>query len=154
MQMYRIAMGRFAADLSGEGARLAGGRWNPKGIAVLYTSDHPAIAFLEVYSGMSAADIPPTVKLVTIELPDAIAIHTIQVAGLPYGWNARPPRSATVRLGEKWHREGVTPILKVPSALVPLGIGFNFILNPSHPDIEGAIKITIVEWKVAPSLMQ
>jgi RES domain-containing protein len=154
MLLYRVAMGRYAADLSGDGARRAGGRWNPKGVAVLYTSDHPAIAFLEVYAGMSAVDIPPTVKLVTFELPDTLAIQTILVDDLPDNWNARPPRSATMHYGEKWQREGMTPILKVPSTLVPPGCGFNYILNPAHPDLQGAIKLTLVDWNIDPRLMR
>ena len=36
------------ADLTGDGARLAGGRWNRRGRAVVYLAEHPALAVLEV----------------------------------------------------------------------------------------------------------
>ena len=39
MQVYRIAQKAFINDLSGEGARLFGGRWNRRGIPLLYTAE-------------------------------------------------------------------------------------------------------------------
>ena len=45
---WRLTKARLAAiAFDGEGARVEGGRWNPKGVAVVYLSDHPALAALE-----------------------------------------------------------------------------------------------------------
>lgn len=149
MLLYRVSMGEYASDLSGEGARLAGGRWNSKGIPLLYTSDHPAIAFLEVYAGIAPTNLPPTLKLVTIGVPDSFAIRTIKKSDLPGDWNARPPRHAAMRIGDAWQRSQATPLLKVPSAVVPLGVGWNLILNPQHPEFAGNCKlVSVTDWKV------
>ena len=102
MLLYRVAMKKFAIDLSGEGARLAGGRWNSKGTPLIYTSDQPALAFLEVYAGMSPLNLPPTLQLVVLNIPDDWGIRQIDAATLPSGWNAHPPRHATMRLGDAW----------------------------------------------------
>jgi RES domain-containing protein len=37
-------------------------------------------------------------------------------------------------IGEEWIKSQRTPILKVPSAIIP--VEFNYILNPEHPDLE------------------
>lgn len=51
----RVALWRIAAttakylatDMSGSGAKHTGGRWNPVGIAVTYTSENISLALLE-----------------------------------------------------------------------------------------------------------
>jgi RES domain-containing protein len=48
MILYRFAHRKFAKDLSGTGARLKGGRWNPPGIPVIYTSENISLALLEI----------------------------------------------------------------------------------------------------------
>lgn len=47
MKLYRIAQTAHIKDLSGTGARLYGGRWNEKGVGVVYTSESRALAILE-----------------------------------------------------------------------------------------------------------
>ena len=47
--VWRITTQRFAASaFSGEGARLYGGRWNPKGWEVVYTAESQSLALLEL----------------------------------------------------------------------------------------------------------
>jgi len=45
--VYRIAKTRYIYDLTGAGARLYGGRWNQKGIGMIYTSENRSLASLE-----------------------------------------------------------------------------------------------------------
>ncbi|MBP7442407.1 MAG: RES family NAD+ phosphorylase, partial [Thauera sp.] len=53
--VWRITTARFAAAaFSDEGARLHGGRWNPKGHGVIYTAESQSLALLE----MLAQDAP------------------------------------------------------------------------------------------------
>ena len=45
MLVYRLCKSTYIADpLSAEGARRVGGRWNPKGFPILYTSATPELA--------------------------------------------------------------------------------------------------------------
>jgi RES domain-containing protein len=47
--VWRITTARFAAAaFSDEGARLHGGRWNPKGHGVIYTAESQSLALLEM----------------------------------------------------------------------------------------------------------
>ena len=47
MKVFRICKCNFVDDLSGTGAALYGGRWNSKGIYILYTAATASLALLE-----------------------------------------------------------------------------------------------------------
>ncbi len=63
---------------SGAGARLSGGRWNPKGMSVVYCSLDPATCILEsaVHKGFDVLDIQPHV-LTRMRVVDPGAIKLI-----------------------------------------------------------------------------
>ena len=48
MIVYRITKSPYRKDLSGMGAKLYGGRWNSKGIPLIYCSESRALAYAEV----------------------------------------------------------------------------------------------------------
>lgn len=51
--LWRMLTIRYQRDpFSGEGARLLGGRWNPKGTPALYLATDPATAVAEFYQGL------------------------------------------------------------------------------------------------------
>ncbi|MBK8348315.1 MAG: RES family NAD+ phosphorylase [Saprospiraceae bacterium] len=56
MEVYRITREKYAADLTGEGARLYGGRWNRPGVAALYTSEARSLAILELLVHFNSAE--------------------------------------------------------------------------------------------------
>ena len=105
MLVYRIASEPFAADLSGEGARLYGGRWNPCGIPVLYTSESVALAALELL-----VNVPPdflglgVFSRITIHVPDDVIIHLLETATLPAEWRAYPAPPDLAERGRIWFR--------------------------------------------------
>ncbi len=119
MDAWRLCRRPFA-DLSGEGARLYGGRWNRRGLPVVYLAEHPALAALEVLVHL---DLPPELVpndyvLLRAELPFRATDAVIAADTKP------------MELGNDWLRGGETPLLRVPSALVPHS--HNFLLNPIH----------------------
>lgn len=148
MRFYRVAPKKYAMDLTGEGARLAGGRWNPKDIPVIYTAEHESLAFLEVIPSFGFSVFPIDIQLVTIDLPDATSIISLSDRDLPPDWSALPHKLSTVRIGQKWANEGNSAILKVPSVMPPYGHGWNFILNPLHPELKSGMSASVEDWSV------
>jgi RES domain-containing protein len=131
MRVYRIAQAEFAEDLSGEGARLYGGRWNPPGRAMLYTANSTALAALEILVGFDW-DLAPTLSLVELEGPD-LPLEVIAREELPDDW-CRPGNPALRKIGAQWLESRKTLALQVPSATIPTAPdGFNILLNPAHP---------------------
>lgn len=152
MLVYRVAPRKFARDLTGEGARIAGGRWNPKGMALLYTAENSALAMLEIMAHLDRSCAPVGLQLATIAIPDDIEIFTPALERLPEGWDARPKRISSVLFGKKWLQDADVPVLKVPSIMTPYGEGWNLLLNPSHPDLLGKMSVTVRDWIVDPRL--
>ena len=130
MLLYRIAEEQFAADLSGEGARLYGGRWNPKGVPMIYAAESVALAALEVLVRLAT---PKHYCRVIYEIPDTASVEKITVAELPPNWLLPHPNPQLIELGRRWAQGRNTLLLKVPSAVVR-GEGWNYLINPFHPE--------------------
>jgi|RhiMetdeSRZDD1v2_1073273.scaffolds.fasta_scaffold2531680_1 RES domain-containing protein len=128
MVVWRLA--RLAhAKLDGEGARLAGGRWNTQGRAAVYTSSRLSLAALELLVHTDVPLVPSDLVAFEIEIPEAIAVETVEVGQLPKDW--RIPGHPTCRsIGDTWLAEERTAVLRVPSAVVPEE--WNYIINPAH----------------------
>jgi RES domain-containing protein len=152
--LYRVAPKPYAGDLSGEGARLYGGRWNPKGVPAVYTAESPAQALLEYLPHFAEISAPPDLVLVTIKAPSTLAIQEIAQKDLPENWNARPPVPATAMLGEKWLRDPDVLALRVPSVMLPLGKAWNMVLNPRHSMFSEIGVVEIVPLNIDPRLEQ
>lgn len=134
--VWRITTARFAATaFSGEGARLYGGRWNPKGFEMVYTAESRSLALLE----MMVQDAPLRARyvLIPVSLPDAVSVTSIEVADLPPDWRKLDRRDALQDIGRDWLVRGDSAVLAVPSAVVPAER--NYLLNPRHPDFTRVI---------------
>jgi RES domain-containing protein len=132
VKFWRICRGRFAADAAtGEGARLFGGRWNSRGVRVVYASTSLALAAVETFVNLEPNLQPP--DLVSIEggIPDAIEVPKLDVARLPADWHSSRSESLR-RFGDEWVEEGSSAALLVPSAAIHGE--WNVLLNPAHPD--------------------
>ena len=106
MRLYRIPPARFITDLTGEGARLAGGRWNPRGLPALYTAESAALALLEYLARVSIADLPDSMSLAILEAAEPCAMTTITAVDLPPGWDTPSVAPATMELGRRWLADG------------------------------------------------
>ena len=133
MVLWRISRHR---DLSGIGGLRAGGRWHYAGQPVVYLTENPASALLEVCVHTAANDIPPAFTLLRIEGPE-IEIPAVAESDLTEGWRTR--FEITRSLGTDWLRKKEAVLLRLPSAIVPETT--NFLFNPLHPDA-GGFKIT------------
>ena len=128
MVVWRLAR-LVHAKLDGEGARLAGGRWNTQGRAAVYTSSRLSLAALELLVHTDVPLVPPDLVAFEIEVPDAIAVETVEVDTLPKDWRV-PGHPSCRSIGDSWLAEQRTAVLRVPSAVVPEE--WNYIINPAH----------------------
>ncbi len=128
------------ADLSGEGARQFGGRWNSPGRPVVYLAEHPALAALElrVHLDLPFELIPADFVLMRV----AVADGTISPE--------TPASTATVEAGNAWLTGSQSAALRVPSVLAPHS--WNVLLNPRHPDAGQAEILNIEPFGFDPRL--
>lgn len=131
MIIYRLSTGNFANDISGEGSRIYGGRWNPKGLATLYTSENISLCILEILARATKKTTPDSYTLISISIPDN-GIVTIQLKKLKNNW--QHDLEYTQQIGVDFLKENQALCLKVPSAIVPQEN--NFLLNPHHADFK------------------
>lgn len=135
MELYRITQEHYANDLSGNGARLYGGRWNSEGLFAVYTSSSRSLALLETLAHTPAKMLQgKNYILVTLSLPDSIEAAIIDKDKLTAGWDAPDTRPVTKKTGDAFLRGKSGLLLTVPSVLIPEEN--NFILNPLHPDMK------------------
>ena len=133
LSVWRITTAAFARSaFSGEGARLYGGRWNPKGIPMVYTAANQSLALLE----MLVQDQPLRARYVMIEarIASALTIDRVRLADLPSAWRDIGAREKLQLIGAEWARKQSAAVLAVPNAIVPAEA--NYLLNPLHPDFK------------------
>ena len=117
----------------GEGARREGGRWNPPGLPIVYTSGTLSLAALELLAHLTHdMELPEDLVAVAAELPDSLGITRVALPRLPSGWRRSPAPSALADIGSRWASEATTSVLAVPSAIIPEET--NYLLNPRHPE--------------------
>ncbi|MEO6812821.1 MAG: RES family NAD+ phosphorylase [Ginsengibacter sp.] len=140
MEIFRVAQERFADDLSGNGSRLYGGRWNSEGVFALYASGTRSMALLETLAHTPAKMLNANVyQLITLSVPDNIVPIQILSSSLPGNWDTRDARPITKRLGDKFVNDKINLIIAVPCVLLPEEI--NYVINPLHKDMR---KVKIV----------
>ncbi len=139
MILYRFSPRIFSRDLSGEGARRFGGRWNSKGIPVVYTSSTISLSLLELLIHNSSYDEINTNHLTIIQVPDQVV--AIDNAQLKKEWIQ--DEAYTRFIGDEFLRTRSSLLLKVPSAIITEES--NILLNPKHRDFK---KVQIQSAKV------
>ncbi len=115
----------------GEGARIAGGRWNRIGTPMIYTADSLALAVLEISVHLSQEELIQKKYFRVPVLFDSKLVTTLDLARLPDDWDSLPPSESTQNIGTQWALSQKTSILKVPSTVVKEE--FNYLINPIHP---------------------
>ena len=139
MRVWRLKRRAHAADLSGIGGLRASARWHHRGQPVLYTSEAPALAVLEMLAHVSPSELPSDLRMIEIDVPGALSIEVCDPVPLSKQWRRSPGPSALRDFGTAWLASKRSAVLQVPSAVVPAQ--FNYVLNPAHP---GARKFRVV----------
>ncbi len=138
-----------ATAFTGEGAAKFGGRWNSRGVAVVYTSATQSLATLETLVHLT----PPVnfrYQIARLEFNDRL-VEILHVNALPSDWRVQPAPPSTRQLGDEWARSLRTPVLGVPSAIIPHEI--NYLLNPAHPDFQKIIFHRFIDFTFDPRLL-
>lgn len=146
MILYRFSRKEHGGDLSGKGAELYGGRWNSKGVPVVYCAESRALAVTEIIAYTPPGLIPEGYVLNIIEVPvensrsDSAVLYSVDPDSLPESWKRYPHGKETKQIGDALLKERNFLLIKVPSALVTGE--YNYLINPLHPDFN---KIKVLE---------
>lgn len=129
MLVYRVGKTKHANEISGEGAKINGGRWNHKSVPCLYTSSSRALSLLEYTVNVNVDEIPRALSITTIEIPDS-EILVINEELLPGNWKKIPAPTSTRDFGTNLLKTSKKAVFQIPSSVISQE--FNYILNPLH----------------------
>ena len=129
MIVYRITNSLYRNDLSGSGSSIYGGRWNSKGHAILYSTEHISLAVLELVVNFNQTESPlnQSYHLIELEIPDTSQI-VLRLSDLKKDWTEDVQYSQYI--GDEFLADNNNLTLKVPSAVVPEE--HNYLVNPNH----------------------
>ena len=127
MRVVRLAKRKYAT-LDGQGAAIVGSRWNSPGRPMAYTASCGALAVVEYLAHLQV--LPAGLVVMLIEIPGTLKIE--RTDGIP------ADITASRQIGDEWLESKSTPVLEVPSVLVPRQT--NYLINPEHP-LFGAIQV-------------
>jgi RES domain-containing protein len=135
----------------GTGVARVGGRWNSKGVRVVYLSSSLALAALELLAQLDGDELDRPLAAIPVVL-DPAPMLCVDVDVLPPGWDAPDGTLHTRFVGDSWVRRQPSAVLAVPSRLVP--VERNYLLNPAHP-AAGVVTIGEVRpFRFAPDLLR
>jgi len=140
MDIYRISPCIHNADLTGSGAAIHGGRWNSKGIHILYTASSASLALLETVVHLSGIPVKDYC-IALLRIPDD-NIFELNEAVLPSNWATYPAPNSLKAIGDQFIRDNKYLAIRVPSSI--LAIEHNVLINPNHGDFK---KVKLVSSK-------
>jgi RES domain-containing protein len=118
MRLWRLSSVRHARDFTGGYGLFNNGRWNTVGRPVTYCATVPSLAALEKRVHVTdATDLPPQ-AMIAYDVPDDIAVRTIEIGALPRDWANRETHTQDV--GDAWLDAGEETILVMPSVIMPI----------------------------------
>ena len=130
-RVWRLYRAKYGPGLDGIGGTFADGRWHRLGERVVYFGATAAIVVLERLAHTDPDLLPADLRLACFEFPDTISPTNVEeMSVLPENWIR--DEDTTRRIGGQWHRERVSPLLLVPSAILPEES--NYVLNAEHPE--------------------
>lgn len=134
MLLWRLAGVDYAQVFDGGYGLRFNGRWNTIGHPVTYCATSPALCVLEKLVHIEDPSLLPDLVMIQYEGPDDLGMDIVAIEDLPDGWQRQ--EGMTQGLGDRWHEARPSPLLKVPSALLPLAQSPDrtIVINHTHPD--------------------
>ena len=131
---WRITKRKYAHQaFSGEGAKRFGGRWNPRGYAVVYTAETLSLTILELIVHLETYDDIEAYVSIPVQF-EPMQVMEVPVQDLPSNWHSLPLSIESQNLGKRWLDKMESLVLKVPSSVVRPER--NYLINPLHPEFE------------------
>lgn len=130
VHFWRLDQARHAATWnSGVGAEACGGRWNPKGLQVVYASLDAATAILEVavHKGFETLDGVPHI-LTAARIRDVSTIHKVRLEDIP-----NPNWLVPGTPSHNQQAFGASLLARHPFVLIPSSVSrhsWNLLVNP------------------------
>jgi RES domain-containing protein len=137
MTVYRFVRPIYRNDISGDGARKKGGRWNSPGFPVVYTSTAISLSLLELLIYNSSYEEIRVNMLMQITVPEN-QMQSLSVSALKQTWQKDIDYSRF--MGNEFLKSKKSLLLQVPSAIIP--DESNILINPVHPDFK---KVKIIK---------
>ena len=139
IRAWRIVKAKHSTTaFTGEAAKAFPGRWNSRGVPMVYVASSISLAILEVLVNLQSQELLDRYALFEVSFDNAL-VFTIKPLGLPDTWRDLSPDNARIRtIGDDWISAGRSAVLGVPSAVVP--DEWNYLLNPNHSDY---VKISV-----------
>ena len=131
LKAWRIIKAQYKNKaFKGDGTRMYGGRWNSRGVPVVYTAGSLALASIETVVNLPSPKFLESFVRIPVRFKSTL-VEELPTAELPLDWQSSPISPVNRDIGDRWVKEQRSAVLKVPSAVVPEE--FNFLLNPAHP---------------------
>lgn len=134
--IYGLRKARYGeVAFDGSGSMRSDGRWHRAGIRIVYASDTPSAALLELVAHTEAAHLLSLdYVFFTIDFDPDRHLLVLTPDLWPPDWRALDWPGSTQRIGTQWFQDVDSVILQVPSAIVPQQ--HNYLINPVHPRFE------------------
>lgn len=128
--LWRICKKKYVSTaFDGEGAQRFPGRWNNRGVPMVYCANTAALALLEILVYLEDIDmLQEEYSLVTAQSSNSV-IKPLRTQ--PEDWNDHPAPISTREIGSRWVEQGESLVLAVPSVILP--IETLYLINPQHP---------------------
>lgn len=94
--------------------------------------------------------LPARYHLLKLYAPDDLAIEETSLQEVPVDWVDRT--DVTRAMGDRWLALNRSPLLTVPSAVVPET--HNVLLNPAHREAKRVVVVKVSEHVIDPRLLK
>ncbi len=133
LNTYRICKTKYAATMfDGEGAFRFGGRWNSRGVRILYTAGSLSLAALEMLVHLNNEEILFSYSFASAEFDESLILPIEEFRTLPENWSVSPPPLEIQRIGDEWAEAQASVVLNVPTSVLPVEV--NYLINVEHPE--------------------
>ena len=149
MKVYRLALTQYC-DLSGEGAKRYGGRWNLPGYPALYAGSSISASLFErltIDPELLSSERYLLYSVMEFSIPESL-IFIPKKEELPLDWNQIPAVRSSMEFGTNLLKSGIL-CFGVPSVVDPTSM--NVVINPlaeSFPTLETKVYLLELDKRI------